>query len=893
MDFIVAIIATLLILISAYYWRDRQVTAHSAHSAHSATNTTQVGGFGRGPSGPQGSAGPAGPAGERGIPGIRGPVGPIGPKGDAGPPGSRGDQGPVGPEGPRGERGFDGFPGPAGSAGPRGETGPRGRDGKEGRRGAKGDAGPRGWPGLQGDPGTFGENSCASFGSDDADGWQCPDTFPVFSGMSIGQTNTKLYCSGGLAKNATCNGSSGTGARARTFVNSGKIVDIKISAGGRNYRFAPTVKVIAAKGYGAILKAEVSNGSVSNIVIVDGGEGYDDPPELQFETVDGGYGATASAIIDNSRVVTVNIIHTGQNYQVAPQVEFRGGGGTGARAVAEINEGHLISIRLTEGGAGYTYPPVIVITPGVSKAGCNFCHMCCKKNPKKGKDETLQKQYEDRLSTHETQIEKLQEMLQDQAQMVELAMRSGRKDRAEQQYVRKDILPPVATETRTGNQNDYQARRQAGFNNMQPQPQQEQQSQQERAPWGLNMSFGESLSSVTANIDSTLLGLAQGEGLANPRLMNNYAEQLAIQEYPADRLRNEQERQLDRAYKDWAHLGRAEQSTTFEGQLANNAIDGNLDTYNQTNIGSEPSWLQVTFPKLVELSKVQIDNRLGNFSIRERLVPFTVTIYNGNDAQVASKRFEGVQNQYVWDNVNVVAKYLKVTQESKAYLHVSNITAMGRAALSCEQYEARYQKYRDLADKDILSGKAANASETIRNRNYYKSLYASCSKLDKANAREQETLVVERAQQYNQIYQEQQEQVSSRIKAAQEQWSKVQAQLQKEADTAAQAKKLGLPPPPPLYSQRQVAKIQAQLAIKPLELTEFQKAQCMVMFNNALTARTKAEDLGRTAAAVPSLRDAAQAAGVTAEDSWNNYNKTCVGEAVARALAANSNGPRF
>lgn len=346
----------------------------------------------------------------RGRRGIRGPVGPRGP---------RGAQGQTGPPGPRGDRGFDGFPGPVGSKGDRGKAGPRGPRGPTGRRG------PRGFPGIKGEPGTFGENSCKFFGSDSADGWQCPDDYPVFAGASLGQSNMKMLCSGGLAKGATCNGASGTGAKVKTYVNKGQIVDVKVINGGRNYKFPPHIRIIATKGYGAILKADVANGSVTGITIADGGQDYTEPPELQFETVDGGYGATASTIVDNGRVVATNIVHTGQNYVIPPHVEFRGGG-KGASAIAEINEGHVISIRMTSGGAGYTHPPVVVITPGSSKSGCSYCHMCCKRNPKSRVNENIRRMMKD---------------LREQRTMLDLAMKSGKIAASAQAPTRKSLHP--------------------------------------------------------------------------------------------------------------------------------------------------------------------------------------------------------------------------------------------------------------------------------------------------------------------------------------------------------------------------------------------------------------------------------------------------------------------
>jgi len=253
---------------------------------------------------------------------------------------------------------------------------------------------------MKGDPGTFAENSCRFFGSDSLKGWQCPTSYPIYSGATMGGHGNKMFCSGGVAKNATCNGSSGTGARAKTYVDGGKITDVKVVRSGQNYKFPPHARVLGGGGYGAILKTEISGGVVDRVIIVDGGQDYQSPPEIQFETVDGGYGATAEALIDGSRVVAINMVNTGQNYQISPNISLRGGGGSGATAIADINNGHVISIRITNNGSAYTYPPTVVITPNSAKAGCNYCHMCCKRGPKNNtrKYRRMQRQYERRIN---------------------------------------------------------------------------------------------------------------------------------------------------------------------------------------------------------------------------------------------------------------------------------------------------------------------------------------------------------------------------------------------------------------------------------------------------------------------------------------------------------------
>uniref|UniRef100_A0A6C0JAL0 Uncharacterized protein n=1 Tax=viral metagenome TaxID=1070528 RepID=A0A6C0JAL0_9ZZZZ len=813
-------------------------------------------GFGRGPRGSQGSIGKKGDNGERGIPGIRGPPGPFGAKGDKGNKGPVGNDGPIGPAGPlgsKGDRGFDGFPGPQGKLGPRGDsgkTGPAGPRGLEGKSGQNGKAGTRGFPGLKGEPGTFGENSCMMFGSDVPKGWQCPDSHPVYSGATMGGNGSKLYCSGGIAKNASCNGGSGTGAKAKVFVNAGQIADIKITNGGRNYKYPPHIRVIATKGYGAILKAEVSNNSVNSISIIDGGQDYTEPPELQFETVDAGYGATASTIIDNGRVVAVNMVHTGQNYLIPPEIEFRGGGGKGAAAISEINEGHVISVRISSGGAGYTYSPIVVITPGASKTGCNFCHMCCKKNPESakdahGSDTSIQQQYESRIEQTENQIQKINDMLYEQQNMLQLSLESGQKIQEEPKKKREKIAKNITSERK--------------------------------------------------NINDMIINAAENTKGIDLEELDKYRKQLSskdtskdslTEEQKVNRLSKEQKRLKPRKYKNWAKNGKANQSSTKDNHIADKAIDGNLDTFNMTNIeiNGNTSWIQVKLPKNIEISKIKVSNRLGSYTIRDRLPPFTIEVYNKLGAKVGSKRFSKIQNEYIWSNVSLVGEIVKIVHEERNYLHVSDISVFGEPALSCSEYEERHSKYRNLVDQILLDPKGLKKTEEnmkgdkdlyIKNRRLYKSLMDSCSKLDKETSEEKTQLVQERAAAYDKILEKNKALLEAKSKKAKKLWDKMQQHKDKEDKTAKEAKKLGLPPPPPMYSQSQIDVIKRNIEITTPNLTLEEKATCMYLLNDAMKKRTAAEDYGRKAASMPILIHTAKKAAKHADKAWKRYTKQC------------------
>lgn len=827
-------------------------------------------GFGRGPRGPRGQSGPAGSAGPRGIPGIRGPAGPRGPKGKGvpGPPGPKGPHGPSGPQGARGERGFDGFPGPRGPKGDRGDPGKDGATGAvglTGPTGPAGKAGPRGFPGLKGDPGTFGEKSCKFFGSDEMEGWQCPDAYPIFAGASLGQSNIKMYCSGGVAKNATCNGASGTGAKARTFINNGQIVDVKVVNGGRNYKHPPHIRVITTKGYGAILKADASNGSVTGVTIIDGGQDYTEPPELQFETVDGGYGATASTIIDNGRVVAANIVHTGQNYIIPPHIEFRGGGGKGAAAIAEINEGHVISIRMSSGGAGYTTPPVVVITPGASKSGCSYCHLCCKRSAKENTDNQVQKQYESRIEQTESDLQNLTKQMHDQRNMMELALKNG----VPAAGPAAAIPPPPAEKT------------------SKPAPGPKKKviglPQGPRTDTRDMMDRRKKLEKDQQDIEKMIIKTAEHEKGANLAELDKYRQTLArnpnlSKNEKVKRMMAEMDRTHPRKYQDWAKLGKATQSSTHKDLDANRAIDGNLDTYNHTGITNGVSWLKVELPKAVEIQKIEVSNRLGSYSIRNRLSPFTIEVYNGFGAKVGSKHFTGTRSEYIWNQVELVGKSVRIIQSDKNYLHVSRVSVFGEEALSCSTYDEKYIKYRNMVDRILLDPKAKevkNKALYIKQRRLFQKLKDSCGKLDVTTKKEQDQLVKERAKAYDKVIEKKKALNAIKAKKAKKIWKKIEKQIAKEKKTAEDAKKLGLPPPPPLYTKDQIAKVKKNLKFASKNMTDMKKARCMQMLNDAVSKRSKAEDFGRTAQFIPLLIPEAKRKGRESQRAWERYNREC------------------
>ena len=201
---------------------------------------------------------------------------------------------------------------------------------------------------------------------------------------------------------ATVTGSTVTlyAIRGATASGGGQLVSLVDSAGysGSNVNFSPAVTVLATAGANQTFRGVAQSPTVvANIAptisavgtpagiapnspqqsitlsgISDGNGGTqvvtvtavsDNPALIPNPNVT----ATATATLSGSTVGAINVLNGGAGYTFAPVVTLSGGGGTGATATAVLVGDVVAAINFT-GGSGYTAVPAVTIAPPSSTA---------------------------------------------------------------------------------------------------------------------------------------------------------------------------------------------------------------------------------------------------------------------------------------------------------------------------------------------------------------------------------------------------------------------------------------------------------------------------------------------------------------------------------------------
>jgi len=335
---------------------------------------------------------------------------------------------------------------------------------------------------------------------------------------------------------------------------------------------------------------------------------------------------------------------------------------------------------------------------------------------------------------------------------------------------------------------------------------------------------------------------------------------------PADfklmkKMSTESDKNTDNKLYNYASMCLVDQSSTINNNIAKYAIDNNMNTYNQTDM--ELAWLKLTLPDMVEIDNIVIYNRKETNTIKSRIVPSTLSIYDNDNNKTYEYKISEVNDIYRINNIYVVGKVIKLQLENINYLHILNIEIWGKKSQSCEYYK---QKMINSTNKDK-----------------YMSLYKSCNilnenksaKTENANANDLDVMN-NLAVAYDDIVKSKQEKYNKERDNALIQLKEIEKQKILEEQVERSAKLYGLPAPPPKYTQSEIDKYtKASIPYKRKNLTERQKADCMILINNISIANDKAQELGRLSEKMTYLIPSAKKASTDYENLQKKYDMTC------------------
>ena len=771
-------------------------------------------GFGMGPRGPQGlrgevgARGQAGERGDRGLPGM---------KGDRGDKGAKGDLGLKGDKGERGEKGDKGEKGDRGERGEKGDRGGKGDRGLKGDRGTQGVAGARG---IQGDPGTFGEKSCIFVGSNVEADWQCPDAYPVNAGASMGSDTSTLKCAGGVAKNATCNVAAGVGARAiPTLDEKGSIVAVKMAKTGTNYSVPPRVVVINGKGSGFSGESLISNGKVMGVNILNEGSGYDKNTRIEFVALDTGFGAKGMAFLSNSVITNIGVTSPGSGYKVPPTVWIMGGGGSGCRATAVIEDGRVVNINVLDGGSAYTYAPTVKIEAREAKFGCNYCHMCCKKQSSNGspqKESLLEK----RLNRQESLLQKLLNHTHD---------------------------IPLPSFLKSSNSTT-------------PIQQQQQPIQQQTKP-------ATKTTTTTKQPTTTTKQPATKTTTTTKQPTTTTKQPTTTTKQPTQQYGN--------TLRNWAPDGQVKQSSTQ--YAATLAIDTNTEgTFSSTQLKARSYW-QIDLPVAVELEQLMLHFNL----LENKEMTVEISLENQNGARVGMEKTVVKFNRPKWDKIyhsELVVKTIRVTVVAPkvAKLALFDVKVLAKTAKDCKAYQQNYEQQREQNMNHIIDNKydSLNASATTKS----KRLYDTCVATRAPNSKLEAETIRENAAKFRKMMAGIAGTKKKKAEDAKKQLIVMSKQVLKDEELALDAQKLGVQPPPPMYAKEQIEALRktanwTDTHVK--KMPDEKAAKCMTLYNNYMLNKTRAQDLGEQSGEEPSLIPEARESGKMAEAYYAEYKATC------------------
>ena len=196
------------------------------------------------------------------------------------------------------------------------------------------------------------------------------------TGYNVGDLPTVTFPAPAAAGGITATGVAVLGA-------TGIVDEATVDVAGSGYTNVPIVNVVNAAGdpgAGASVTASLATigGNIAKLALTAAGDGYESAPSVAISAPAdaGGVAATATAVLAPvGAIKTLTLSNPGQNYVAAPSVNFTGGG-TGASATAALatTGGEIVGISSSSfvGGSLYTAVPTVALPATGTGSGATF-----------------------------------------------------------------------------------------------------------------------------------------------------------------------------------------------------------------------------------------------------------------------------------------------------------------------------------------------------------------------------------------------------------------------------------------------------------------------------------------------------------------------------------------
>jgi hypothetical protein len=334
------------------------------------------------------------------------------------------------------------------------------------------------------------------------------------------------------------------------------------------------------------------------------------------------------------------------------------------------------------------------------------------------------------------------------------------------------------------------------------------------------------------------------------------------------------------AIKNRAEGGKTKQSTTqFDSNIPIQKKDTMEITrsrsFSSTEMGENNFW-QVELLDAIELDSVYINiNLLDN---QEMFLK--IEMENENGVVVASMNQKIVFNKNVIkisDIKNVIVKIvrIRVLEPKLTKLAIYDVKIFGKLSRTCDYYNREFNRIREENLEKIID----NKFNTLNDKQFkkFKSLYDSCVDKKKEERELKEEAIKENSIKFREMMKKNAEIKKKEAEEAKERLILISKQTLKDEELAIEAKKLGIPPPPPMYTKEEIDELRkkANWTNPLLKMSDQQAAKCMLLYNRYKSLKDKTEELGEKTLNMPFFMDELKESGLKTNDLFEEYISTC------------------